>query len=210
MHLIKKYANRKMYDTTDKRYISRDQLAELIKKGEEVAIIDNRTGEDLTASVVSQLIGMDSKDKENEGAVSSRFLMQLLRKGGGTLTDYAKKYVSLWQGALTMAEDEIDKLVNMLVKNKELSLSEGHRLKKEIVGYTNSLKGWISESIEKRVGDVFDAMNLATNDQIKALSGKVDALDKKVKQLEKAQAKAVKKPPKKTTPSGKKTTKPSK
>jgi polyhydroxyalkanoate synthesis repressor PhaR len=210
MHLIKKYANRKMYDTTDKRYISRDQLTELIKKGEEVAIIDNRTGEDLTASVVSQLIGMDSKDKENEGAVSSRFLMQLLRKGGGTLTDYAKKYVSLWQGALTMAEDEIDKLVNMLVKNKELSLSEGNRLKKEIVGYTNSLKDWISESIEKRVGDVFDAMNLATNDQIKALSGKVDALDKKVKQLENAQAKAVKKSPKKTTPSGKKPTKPSK
>jgi polyhydroxyalkanoate synthesis regulator protein len=199
-----------MYDATDKRYISRDQLAELIKKGEEVAIIDNRTGEDLTVSVVSQLIGMDSKDKENEGAISSRFLMQLLRKGGGTLTDYAKKYVSVWQGALTMAEDEIDKLVGMLVKNKELSLSEGNRLKEEIIGYTNSLKGWISESINKRVGDVFDAMNLATNDQIKALSGKVDALDKKVKQLEKAQAKAVKKPPKKTTPSGKKPTKPSK
>jgi polyhydroxyalkanoate synthesis repressor PhaR len=210
MHMIKKYANRKMYDATDKRYISRDQLAELIKKGEEVAIIDNRTGEDLTVSVVSQLIGMDSKDKENEGAVSSRFLMQLLRKGGGTLTDYAKKYVSVWQGALTMAEDEIDKLVGMLVKNKELSLSEGNRLKEEIIGYTNSLKGWISESINKRVGDVFDAMNLATNDQIKALSGKVDALDKKVKQLKKAQAKAVKKPPKKTTPSGKKPTKPSK
>ncbi len=209
MHLIKKYANRKMYDTTDKRYISRDQLAELIKKGEEVAIIDNRTGEDLTASVVSQLIGMDSKDKENERAVSSKILMQLLRKGGGTLTDYAKKYVSVWQGALTMAEDEIDKLVNMLVKNKELSFSEGNRLKEEIVGYTNSLKDWISESINKRVGDVFDAMNLATNDQIKALSGKVDALDKKVKQLEKAQAKAVK-PPKKTTPSAKKPTKPSK
>lgn len=210
MHLIKKYANRKMYDTTDKRYISRDQLAELIKKGEEVTIIDNRTGEDLTASVVSQLIGMDSKDKENEGAVSSRFLMQLLRKGGGTLTDYAKKYVSLWQGALTMAEDEIDKLVNKLVKNKELSLSEGNRLKEEIIGYTNSLKGWISESINRRVGDVFDAMNLATNDQIKALSDKVDALDKKVKQLEKTQAKALKKPPKKTAPSIKKPAKTSK
>jgi len=175
-----------------------------------VTIIDNRTGEDLTASVVSQLIGMDSKDKENEGGVSSRFLMQLLRKGGGTLTDYAKKYVSLWQGALTMAEDEIDKLVNKLVKNKELSLSEGNRLKEEIVGYTNSLKDWISESINKRVGDVFDAMNLATNDQIKALSGKVDALDKKVKQLEKAQARVVGKPPKKTTPSRKKPTEPSK
>jgi polyhydroxyalkanoate synthesis repressor PhaR len=210
MHLIKKYANRKMYDTSDKRYISRNQLTELIKKGEEVAIIDNRTGEDLTAAIVSQLIGMESQDKENDAAVSSRFLMQLLRKGGGTLTDYAKKYVSLWQGAFTMAEDEIDKLVNKLVKNKELSLSEGSRLKKEIIGFTNSLKGWISESIDTRVGEVFDAMNIATNDHIKALSAKVDLLDKKVKQLEKAQAMTEKKPRKKPTPTRKTTTKPKK
>jgi polyhydroxyalkanoate synthesis repressor PhaR len=210
MHLIKKYANRKMYDTSDKRYISRNQLAELIKKGEEVAIIDNRTGEDLTAAIVSQLIGMESQGKENDAAVSSRFLMQLLRKGGGTLTDYAKKYVSLWQGAFTMAEDEIDKLVNKLVKNKELSLSEGSRLKKEIIGFTNSLKGWISESIDTRVGEVFDAMNIATNDHIKALSAKVDLLDKKVKQLEKARAMTEKKPRKKPTPTRKPTTKPKK
>lgn len=210
MHLIKKYANRKMYDTSDKRYVSRNQLTELIKKGEEVAIIDNRTGEDLTAAIVSQLIGMESQDKKNDAAVSSRFLMQLLRKGGGTLTDYAKKYVSLWQGAFTMAEDEIDKLVNKLVKNKELSLSEGSRLKKEIIGFTNSLKGWISESIDTRVGEVFDAMNIATNDHIKALSAKVDLLDKKVKQLEKAQAMTEKKPRKKPTPTRKTTTKPKK
>ncbi len=204
MHLIKKYANRKMYDTTDKRYISRNQLAELIKKGEEVAIIDNRTGEDLTTAIVSQLIGMESQDKENDAAVSSRFLMQLLRKGGGTLTDYAKKYVSLWQGAFNMAEDEIDKLVNKLVKNKELSLSEGSRLKTEIIGHTNALKGWIGERIDKRVGEVFDAMNLATNDHLQTLTAKVEALDKKVKQLEKAQATAEKKPRKKSPATRKK------
>ena len=199
MHLIKKYANRKMYDTHDKRYISRSQLADLIKKGEEVAIIDNNTGEDLTTAIVSQLIGMESQGKGEDSAVSSKILMQLLRKGGGTLTDYAKKYVSLWQGAFNMAEDEIDKLVNMLVKNKELSLSEANRLKTEILRYTDSLKGWISESIDKRVGEVFDAMNLATNDHFKALSVKVDALEKKVKQLEKSQAKPEKKPRKKAT-----------
>ncbi len=210
MHLIKKYANRKMYDTTDKTYISREQLAELIKKGEEVTIFDNRTGEDLTTAIVSQLIGLESKKKENDGIVSSRFMMQLLRKGGGTLSDYAKKYVSLWQGAFSMAEDEIDKLVNRLVKNKELSLSEGKRLKKEIIGYTNTLKGWISESIDNRVSEVLDAMHVAKNDDIEALAAKVDALAKKVKQLETTQAKAKKKPRKKPAPSAKKKAKPSK
>jgi polyhydroxyalkanoate synthesis repressor PhaR len=195
MHLIKKYANRKMYDTDDKRYISLDQLSELIKQGEEVMVIDNRSGEDITAAIVSQLIGRNNQNQDK--AVSSQLLMQLLRKGGGTLTDYAKKYVSLWQGAFNMAEDEVAQIVNRLVKNKELSISEAGKLKKEIIGYSNALKGWISDSIDKRVAEVMQSMNLASNDQIQALSAKVDALSRKVDQLEKvkkAKATAKKRP----------------
>ncbi len=199
MHKIKKYANRKMYDTHDKRYVTMDQLSELIKQGEEVMVIDNRTGEDITTAVISQLIGRDNKEKDK--TVSSQLLMQLLRKGGGTLTDYAKKYMALWQGAFNMAEDELTPLVNRLVKNKELSISEAGRLKKEILGYTSTLKSWISESIDKRVGEVLQSMNLPTNDQLKALSAKVETLSKKVRQLEKTQTAAKKKPaPKKPAP----------
>lgn len=204
MHVIKKYANRKMYDTNDKRYVSMVQLSELIKQGEEVMVIDNRTGEDITTAIVSQLIGRDNKEKDK--AVSSQLLMQLLRKGGGTLTDYAKKYVSLWHGAFNMAEDEVTQLVNRLVKNKELSISEAGKLKKEIIGYTSSLKSWISDSIDKRVGEVLQSMNLATNDHLKALSKKVDVLSKKVEQFEKAQAATEKKPRKKKAAPRKKTT----
>ena len=195
MHEIKKYANRKMYDRTDKRYITMAQLSKLIKSGEEVSIVDNSTGDDLTSSIVSQLIGREKKDKEK--GVSPRVLMQLLRKGGGTLSDYAKKYTSLWQNAFTMAEDEVDKLVNMLVKEKELSRSEGSKLKKEIVGYTDSLKSWISDSIDKRISEVLDVMNLPTKDRINELAARVDVLAEKIEKLEKPQRKTVKKKPKK-------------
>jgi polyhydroxyalkanoate synthesis repressor PhaR len=199
MHTIKKYTNRKMYDTHDKRYVTMAQLSKLIKQGEEVMVIDNRTGEDITTAIISQLIGRDTQEKDK--TVSSQLLMQLLRKGGGTLTDYAKKYMSLWQGAFNMAEEEVTQLVNRLVKNKELSISEAGKLKKEIMGYTTSLKSWISERIDKRVGEGLQSMNLATNDHLKALSVKVDALTKKVRQLEKMQAAAEQKPrPKKTAP----------
>jgi polyhydroxyalkanoate synthesis repressor PhaR len=204
MHTIKKYTNRKMYDTHDKRYVTMAQLSELIKQGEEVIVIDNRTGEDITTAIISQLIGRDNKEKDK--AVSSQLLMQLLRKGGGTLTDYAKKYMSLWQGAFNMAEDEVSQLVNRLVKNKEISMSEAGKLKKEIMGYTSSLKSWISERIDKRVGEGLQSMNLATNDHLKALSDKVDVLSKKVRQLEKVQAAAEQKPRKKKAAPRKKTT----
>ena len=110
MHLIKKYANRKLYDTKDKRYLTMDRLAELIKSGEEVSIVDNETGDDLTSSIVSQLLARE--DSDTDKAVPSRVLMQMLRKGRGTLFGYGKKYVSLWQSAFTMSKDEIEKLVN--------------------------------------------------------------------------------------------------
>jgi polyhydroxyalkanoate synthesis repressor PhaR len=195
MHKIKKYANRKMYDRTDKRYITMAQLSKLIKSGEEVSIVDNSTGDDLTSSIVSQLIGREKKDKDR--GVSPRVLMQLLRKGGGTLSDYAKKYTSLWQNAFTMAEDEVDKLVNGLVKDKELSRSEGSNLKKEIVGYTNSLKSWISDSIDNRISEALDVMNLPTKDRINELAARVDSLAEKIEKLEKQQRKTNKRKPKK-------------
>lgn len=195
MHEIKKYANRKMYDRTDKRYITMAQLSKLIKSGEEVSIVDNSTGDDLTSSIVSQLIGREKKGQDK--GVSPRVLMQLLRKGGGTLSDYAKKYTSLWQNAFTMAEDEVDRLVNMLVKDKELSRSEGSKLKKEIVGYRDSLKSWVSDSIDNRISEVLGVMNLPTKDRVNALAARVDALAEKIEKLEKTQRKSLKKKPKK-------------
>ena len=188
MHKIKKYVNRKMYDTTDKQYVSLEQVARLIKSGEEVSIIDNKTGEDLTAAIVSRLIGREKKAKGS--VVTPRMMMQLLRKGGDTLTDYAKKYTSLWQSALTMAEDEVDKVVGTLVNNKELSSDEGSRLKKEITGYTDSLKNWIGERVDRRMNEALSAMNLASRDQVAALAAKIDTLNKDVARLKKGAAAA--------------------
>jgi len=191
MHRIKKYANRKLYDTTDKKYISRAHLSELIKQGKDIIIIDNETGEDLTASIVSSLIAT-TRGKAG-GTVSSGVLIQLFRKGGNALTDYAKRYVSFWQKSFTMAEDEIDDMVKGLVKNKEISRSEGSRLKKEIIGFTTSLKGWISETIDKRLKEVLSVTNLATKDQVIELNLRINTLEKKLKKFENIQQKETQK-----------------
>ena len=187
MHRIKKYANRKLYDTTDKKYISRTRLSELIKQGKDIIIIDNETGEDLTASIVSNLIAT-TRGKAG-GTVSSGVLIQLFRKGGNALTDYAKRYVSFWQRSFTMAEDEIDDMVKKLVKSKEISTSEGTRLKREIMGFTTSLKEWISDAIDKRLKEVLAATNLATKDQVSQLNARIKTLEKKLETFEAVQAK---------------------
>lgn len=183
MRLIKKYANRKMYDTKAKRYIGQAGVAELIKKGEAVRIVDHTTGEDITASVVSRLLGEENGSSEQR--VPTKLLIQLLRKGGDTLTDYARKYTSIWQHAFTMAEDEIDRLVNRLVKNREIPLSEAKRVKKELSQFGDHLKSWLSEKIDLRVGEILNRMNLATKDEIEALTDRMEKLQRRIAQLEK-------------------------
>ncbi len=185
---IKKYANRKLYDTTDKKYVSLDRLSELIKAGEEVAIEDNETGEDITAAVISQLLAREKKDGETD--LPAGMLIQFLRKGRGTVAGYAKKYAGLWQGAMTMAEDEIDKLVSLLVKDKEISESEGFRLKREMMAYADGFKKWVGDKVDQRVNEVMGVMNLATKDQVVRLTEQIEALNETVERLEAMQAKA--------------------
>src|SRR5262245_48906369 len=53
---IKKYANRKLYHTNRKQYITLDRIAELIRAGEQIQVVDNETGEDITASILAQVV----------------------------------------------------------------------------------------------------------------------------------------------------------
>lgn len=192
MHKIKRYANRKLYDTKDKKYIKLDQIAELIKAGQEISVVDNQTGDDLTSATISQILARDKKIKN--GDVVSSVLIQLLRKGGGTLVDYGKKYVSLWESGLTMAGDEIDKMVNRLVKDQELSESEGSKLKKDMADRADDLKKWIGDKIDHQINHTLNLMNLATKDQVADLTAKIDALTQKVAKLERRHSKETKKP----------------
>ena len=183
MHKIKRYANRKLYDTTDKKYITLTQLTAMIKEGEEISVVDNQTGEDITASVLAKMIAHGEKGAGDN--LSASALMRLIRKGGDTVADYAKKYTSIWQSTLSLAEDETDKLVNKLVKDRELSESEGHNLKKDIISHTENLKSWIGATIDKRIHEMLDLMNLADRQQVIKLTDAIDALSEKVEALEK-------------------------
>ncbi len=184
MHLIKKYANRKLYDTIDKKYVTMKHISEMIKSGKDVSIIDNETNENLTSAIVSSLMGKDSG--ETDASLSSSLLIQLFRKGSDALTDYAKKYLSIWQNAFTLAEDELDSMLKSLVKNNEISRTEGSRLKQEIMGFTSSLKHWISEMVDRRVNEVLSMMNLATREQFANLTERISYLERKIAELESA------------------------
>jgi polyhydroxyalkanoate synthesis repressor PhaR len=115
MRIIKKYANRKLYDTSEKKYVAMNTLAELIKRGEEVTVIDNRNGQDITSVVVSQLLAREKREGVRDDFPG--VLIQLLRKGGGTIIDYAKNpdNFKTWIGK------SIDKSINEILGKMNLA-----------------------------------------------------------------------------------------
>ncbi|HTS48547.1 MAG TPA: polyhydroxyalkanoate synthesis regulator DNA-binding domain-containing protein [Bryobacteraceae bacterium] len=61
--VIKKYGNRRMYDTSQSRYVNLDDLAELVRQGADVQVVDAKSGEDLTRVTLTQVIMEDAKDQ---------------------------------------------------------------------------------------------------------------------------------------------------
>lgn len=72
--VIKKYENRRLYDTTNSRYINQDEVAQMLKNGYEVQVVDAATGEDLTRLVLTQIIVEQAKAPE------SAFPLDILRQ----------------------------------------------------------------------------------------------------------------------------------
>jgi len=85
--VIKRYANRKLYDTRESRYVTLQQIAKLVREGEDVAIIDNTTKEDLTNVTLAQIIYEEEKNaSESERAVASvGTLRHFIQQGGERL-----------------------------------------------------------------------------------------------------------------------------
>jgi len=77
---IKRYSNRKLYDTDASEYVSLSDIAALVRSGETVEVVDNATGEDLTAQTLTQIILEEGK--EGEHVIPSELLHQLLRRSG--------------------------------------------------------------------------------------------------------------------------------
>ncbi len=84
VRLIKRYANRKLYDTSESRYVTLQQVAEFIRQGEDVRIIDNQTKEELTSITLAQIIYEEQKSGVGRQR-NARTLKRLIQRGGERL-----------------------------------------------------------------------------------------------------------------------------
>ncbi len=87
-HLIKKYANRKLYDTQTSRYITLEGISQLVREGEDIQVVDRDTGRDLTPLILSQIVVGEEKRTEMEPA------LETLQDRGQALFDYVRRTLS--------------------------------------------------------------------------------------------------------------------
>lgn len=87
--IIKRYTNRKLYDKLESRYVTLEEIARLVRVGEDVKVIDNESEEDLTSVTFAQIILDEEKRKTN--LLSVPFLRKLIRTGEARVQDFSDR-----------------------------------------------------------------------------------------------------------------------
>ncbi|WP_203294968.1 polyhydroxyalkanoate synthesis repressor PhaR [Maricaulis parjimensis] len=102
--VIKKYANRRLYDTSTSQYVTLDYLRDLVKKGTDFQVIDAKSGEDLTRGVLAQIIF----EEESRGAnlLPVDFLRQLIGFYGDSLQSVVPGYLQMSMNSFAQQQEE--------------------------------------------------------------------------------------------------------
>ncbi len=107
--LIKRYANRKLYNTATSRYITLKGIADLIEAGEQIRVIDNASGEDITSVTLSQILVDNERSSRR---VPGTVLSDLIQRSGDVLYGALKRGVGDASGGLDEIQRNVRKLLN--------------------------------------------------------------------------------------------------
>lgn len=178
MLTIKRYPNRKLYDTESKKYITLDGIAELIRSGEEVRVVDHTTDEDLTAVTLTQIIF--EQEKKQGGFLPPSILTGLVKAGGETVNNIRKTLTSPLE-MLQHVDEEIESRIQALIARGELAKEEALALRDKMLNVKPPEarpvpgKAQLEKILNNRGVPTKEEINEISN-QIDLLSAKLDAL----------------------------------
>lgn len=162
--IVKRYPNRKLYDTTASRYVTLQDIGEMICKGEDVKVIDNNSKEDLTSVTLTQIIFEQEKKKKNVLPLVT--LRNIIQSGGEKVVDFVQSTIESGVSSISHVKDEAKEYLEKLVKIGENSPTEEAK---------NAIRNFIDT--------VTNLPILQT--EIKGLRRKVELLEERLKKYEK-------------------------
>ena len=183
MLVIKRYPNRKLYDTEAKQYVTLVQIASLIREGQDVQVVDHATGEDLTALTLTQVIL--EQERRLSGFLPQTVLTGLIQAGGETLSTLRRALASPLELAHHV-DEEIERRLQSLVSRGDLAAEESRRLRDKLLGqgYRPSESSPISEQALERA---LQKRGVPTQDDLQQLVEQLETLAASLDQLPRTQ-----------------------
>jgi len=180
MRVIKRYSNRKLYDTATKQYITLDHLADLVRQGEEFQVVENNSGEDLTTLTLTQIIL--EQEKKNKEFLPKSVLSALVEAGGKPISTL-RKHLESPLGFFHHVDDEIERRIQTLVQRGEIADEYGRKLLDQLLQHS-PLSISAHQPDDQEILHVLEKQGLPTNEDIQKLVEQIETLSKKIKALE--------------------------
>jgi polyhydroxyalkanoate synthesis repressor PhaR len=171
--LIKRYANRKLYNTQSSRYITLKGIADLLEAGEEVRVVDNESGEDITSITLSQIL-VDTE--RSNRAVPGNLLSGLFQRGGDALYDALSRGVDDASERLEDFQRTMRKILRVRGEggdNAGLDGEEAGGLGRDWIAFSPPD---LDQLVQRTLERVLKMLDLPTRSDIDALNARIDRL----------------------------------
>ena len=179
MITIKRYPNRKLYNTTSKKYITLDGIAGLIREGEELEIVDHSSGEDLTAVTLTQIIF--EQEKKHSGFLPRSVLTGLVQAGGETITSLRRNLASPLD-LIHHVDQEIARRLQILADRGEIEVKDSREMRRKLLNIDRETRD-VDVLTEDELARILDQRGVPTRDEVAQLNAHLDELVSKLDQL---------------------------
>jgi polyhydroxyalkanoate synthesis repressor PhaR len=169
---IKRYPNRKFYDTEQKRYITLDDIGDRIREGREVQVIDQASREDITSIILTQIIF--EQEKRQSGSVPRSILTSLVQAGGYTM-GRMRSALSNPIEVLKQIDDEIEYRIEHLIRQGELAEDEARRWRAKLLAGDHETEHTL-ELEESELQRLLDERGVPTRSELDTLTYQIDQL----------------------------------
>jgi polyhydroxyalkanoate synthesis repressor PhaR len=189
--VIKRYANRKLYDTERSCYVTLDEISSMIKDGEDVRVVDNKTKDDLTAITLAQII---VEEEKKVAKMPLKLLKSIIQSGNEAIGDFYADHVV---DPVKRLRDDVERRVDTLLKRdakegageaapSESETAEATAAKHNVIQEFVSSTAEAFESWQRRIDErVRETMQKAgARPDVDALRARVEALETRLRELE--------------------------
>ncbi len=168
--IIKRYPNRKLYDTQESCYVTLDDIGQMIKDGEDVQIIDNHSQEDLTSMTLAQIIFEEEKKRKNPALLFT--LKDIIRSSAETLREFAQKSYENSVREFSHVREEANDFVNRISAKGLLSPNDRHNL-------LAIIRNFIEVKVKPTMKNVTNIP--VVKSELRQLQTKIHSIEKKLK-----------------------------